>query len=66
LPDEAIGRLRQLPIAMQDGAARTLMRQLEEEPEPGDHEALEAAQAEFENGVTTHDQWRHEMGIDDR
>lgn len=34
LLDEAIERLRQLPATMQDSAARVLIRQLEEEPEP--------------------------------
>ena len=34
LLDEAIDRLRQLPEGMQDAAARALITQLEEEPEP--------------------------------
>lgn len=67
LLEEAISRLRQLPPAMQDSAARALMRQLEEEPEPGDHEALNEVRAEFERGeLTTLEQWRREMGLGDR
>ena len=40
LLDEAIHRLRQLPAPLQDSAARAVILQLEEEPEPGDREAV--------------------------
>ena len=40
LLEEAIHRLRQLPDTMQDSAARAVIQQLEEEPEPGDREAV--------------------------
>lgn len=67
LLDEAIQRLRQLPAAMQDSAARAVILQLEEEPEPGDREAVAAGRDDFENGdFVTLEQLRHEMGSSDR
>jgi hypothetical protein len=67
LLEEAIHRLRQLPAPMQDSAARAVLTQLEEEPEPGDREAIAAGRSDFENGdFTTLDQLRHEMGASDR
>jgi hypothetical protein len=47
LLEEAIDRLRLLPTPMQDSAARAVILQLEEEPEPGDREE---GQREFEGG----------------
>lgn len=35
---------------MQDSAARAVILQLEEEPEPGDIEAIEEGRREFERG----------------
>lgn len=67
LLEEAIHRLRQLPAAMQDSAARAVILQLEEEPEAGDREAIAAGRSEFERGeFTTLEQWRHEMGLGNR
>jgi predicted transcriptional regulator len=67
LLEEAIDRLRQLPKAMQDAAARALIMQLEEEPEPGDAEAIAEGRRDFERGdFVTLEQWRHEMGLTDR
>jgi hypothetical protein len=67
LLDEAIHRLRQLPEPMQDTAARAVIRQLEEEPEHGDPEAIAAGRIDFEHGeFVTLDQLRHEMGAADR
>jgi predicted transcriptional regulator len=67
LLDEAINRLRQLPETVQDVAARALMRQLEEQPESGDLEAIEAGWQEYQRGdFVTHEQLRHEMGLGDR
>jgi hypothetical protein len=64
---EAIDRLRQFPEAMQDAAARALIMQLEEEPEPGDAEAIAEGRRDFERGdFVTLEQWRHEMGLTDR
>jgi hypothetical protein len=51
---QAIQRLQQLPPAAQDSAARALMQQLEEEPEPGDREALEEGRREFGHGSNTY------------
>jgi hypothetical protein len=63
LLEEAIDRLRRLPTPMQDSAARAVILQLEEEPEPGDLEAIEEGRREFERGdFVTLDQLRHEMG----
>jgi len=63
LLEEAIDRLRQFPEAMQDAAARALIMQLEEEPEPGDREAMAAGWNEYQRGeYVTLDQLRHEMG----
>jgi hypothetical protein len=62
----AIERLSQLPPAAQDTAARALMQQLEEEPEPGDLEAIEEGRAAFNRGdFATLKEWRHEMGLGD-
>jgi hypothetical protein len=63
LLEEAIQRLRRLPDAMQDSAARTVILQLEEDPEPGDSEAVAVGREEFRRGeFVTLDQLRHEMG----
>jgi len=48
--EEVIDLLRQLPEPMQDSAARAVLSQLEEEPEPGDLEAIEEGRREFERG----------------
>jgi hypothetical protein len=67
LLEEAIVRLRELPDEMQEAAARTIIRTLEEDPEPGDREAIDEARRDFANGdYVTLDQWRHEMGTRDR
>ena len=67
LLEEAIDRLRALPETMQDGAARALIRQFEEEPEPGDRAAISAGRVDFQNGdFSTLKQLRHEMGLTDR
>jgi hypothetical protein len=67
LLEQAIGRLRQLPEEMQDSAARAVMSQLEEEPEPGDLEAIKQGREDFARGdYVTLDEWRHEMGLSDR
>ena len=60
LTEEAFHRLRQLPDAMQDSAARAVIHQLEEEPELGDREAIAEALNQFERGeFLTLEQWRH-------
>ena len=67
LLEETIDRLRQLPAPMQDSAARAVILQLEEEPEPGDLKAIAEGRREFERGdFVTLDQLRHEMGTRDR
>ena len=67
LLDEAIQRLRQLPDMMQDSAARAVILQLEEEPEPGDRDAIAEGREDFERGdFATLDRLRHEMGLVDR
>lgn len=67
LLEEAIHRLRQLPAAMQDSAARAVILQLEEEPEPGDREAIAAGRNDFKNGdFVTLEQLRHEVGSSNR
>lgn len=59
LLDEAIERLRQLPAPMQDSAARALIRQLEEEPEAGDREAVAEGRRELQrDDFVTLDQLR--------
>jgi hypothetical protein len=64
---EAIDRLRQLPDAMQDSAARALITQLEEEPGPEDRAAIAEGRLDFQRGdFVTLEQWRHEMGRTDR
>jgi hypothetical protein len=64
LLEDAIDRLRQLPTSMQDSAARVLIMQLEEEPEPGDLAAIAEGRLGYERGeFASLDQLRHEMGI---
>jgi hypothetical protein len=50
LLEEAIDLLRRLPAPMQDSAARAVILQLAEEPEPGDLEAIEQGRREFARG----------------
>lgn len=67
LLEDAIDRLRELPAEMQETAARTIIRTLEEDPEPEDREAIDEARRDFAKGdYVTFDQWRHEMGTGDR
>jgi hypothetical protein len=47
---EAIRRLRKLPAPVQDSAARAMLLQLEEEPEPGDREAIMEGWLEYQRG----------------
>jgi predicted transcriptional regulator len=66
LLEQAIQRIRQLPDNVQDSAARVLIAQLEEEPEPGELEAIKAGRDDFARGqYVTLDEWRDEMGISD-
>jgi predicted transcriptional regulator len=65
LLEDAIHRLRQLPETMQDSAARAVIQQLEEEPEPSDLEAIAAGRRDIDRGdFVTLEQWRHDMGLD--
>jgi hypothetical protein len=67
LLEDAIHRLRQLPETMQDSAARAVIQQLEEEPEPGDREAIAAGRRDIDRGdFVALEQWRHDMGLDRR
>jgi hypothetical protein len=67
LLEQAIKRLRQLPEQMQDSAARALMQQLEEEPEPGDVEAIAEGRAQIERGeFIALEQLEHDLGSDSR
>ena len=65
----AIERLRHLPDQMQDTAARTLIAQIseiEEEPEPGDLEAIKEGREAFDCGeFVTLDELRNELGLGD-
>lgn len=64
LLEQAIQRLRQLPADMQDNAARTLISQLEVEPEPGELKAIAEGRAAFNRGeFTTLEEWRNEVGL---
>jgi hypothetical protein len=64
LLEEAIQRLRQLPASVQDSAARVLITQLEEEPEPGELAALAEGRRAYERGeFVSLVQLRHDMGI---
>ena len=66
LLEEAIDRLRHLPASVQDSAARALIMQLEEEPEPEDRAAIAEGQIAYERGeFVSLDQWRHDMGLRD-
>jgi len=65
LLEQAIEQLRQLPEDMQDTAARALMLQLAEEPEPGDLEAIAEGRAQIKRGeFITLDQLEHELESD--
>ena len=64
LLEEAVDRLRQLPAPMQDSAARVLIMQLEEEPEPGDVATIAEGRLAYERGeFSSLDQFRHDMGV---
>jgi hypothetical protein len=64
LLEEAVSRLRQLPAPMQDSAARVMLMQLEEEPEPGDLAAITEGRRAYERGqFVSLDQLRRDMGI---
>jgi hypothetical protein len=66
LLEQAIARLRRLSPAEQDTAARVLISQLEEEPESGDHAAINEGREDFARGdFTTLKDWRHEVGLGD-
>jgi hypothetical protein len=66
LLQQAIERLRQLPSDAQDSAARVLISQIEEEPEPGDREAINEGRQDFASGdFVSLKEWRHEMGLGD-
>jgi predicted transcriptional regulator len=66
LLEQAVQRLRQLPDTVQDSAARVIIAQLEEEPEPGDLEAIRAGREDFAHGrYVTVEEWRNEMGLGD-
>ena len=65
LLEQAIEQLRQLPEEMQDTAARALMMQLQEDPEPSDLEAIAEGRAQIERGeFITLDQLEHELESD--
>jgi hypothetical protein len=64
LLEQAVKWLRQLPDDMQDTAARALMAQLAEEPEPGELDAIAEGRAAFARGeFSTLEEWRNEMGF---
>jgi len=64
LLEEAVDRLRQLPAPMQDSAARVLLMQLEEEPEPDDLATIAEGRLAYERGeFVSLDQFRHNMAI---
>jgi len=66
LLQQAIERLRRLPPDVQDTAALSLIRQLEEEPEQGDREAIKEGREAFDRGdFVSLKEWRHEMGLGD-
>ena len=65
LLEQAIKQLRQLPEEMQDSAARAVILLLEEEPEPGDFEAIAEGRAQIDRGeFVTLDQLERELGSD--
>ena len=66
LLEAAIERLRQLPENMQDSAARAMFIALEEDPEPGDREAIARGREAFDRGeFSTLDELKHDMGLGD-
>ena len=65
LLEQAIEHLRQLPEEMQDSAARAVMLQLQEDPEPGDLEAIAEGRAQIARGeFITLEQLEHDLGSD--
>jgi hypothetical protein len=67
LLEQAIEQLRQLPEQMQDSAARAVLLQLEEEPEPGELEVIAEGRAQIERGeFITLEQLEHDLGSDSR
>ena len=64
--EQAVERLRQLSPDAQDSAALAIIAQLEEDPEPGDLEAIEEGRQAFARGdFVSLKEWRHEMGLGD-
>jgi hypothetical protein len=58
----AIECLQQFPPDVQNKVARVLLSRLEEEPEPGDLEAIEEARKDFQRGkFVTLEEWRKEI-----
>jgi predicted transcriptional regulator len=67
LLEQTIERLRHLSENLQDSAARALISQLGEEPEPGDLEDIKKGREDFARGdFVTLEEWQHEMGLSDR
>jgi hypothetical protein len=67
LLDKVIEKVRELPEADQDMAAVELLSLLAEFPTAGERAAIAEGRAEFERGeFTTHEQWRHDMGLANR
>ena len=65
LLEHAIKMLRELPESMQDSAARAVIRQLEEEPEPGDLDAVAAGWDDYRAGrFVTLDELMRDLGSD--
>jgi hypothetical protein len=67
LLDKAFEKARELPEPDQDIAAAELLGVLADFPTPVERAAIAEGRAQYERGeYITHEQWRHEMGLDNR
>ncbi len=54
-----------MPENMQDSAARAILLQLQEDPEPSDLETIKKGREDFKAGrVVTMDEWMRQFGND--
>ena len=65
LLEKAFEKARKLPEPDQDIAAAELLGVLSDFPTPQERAAIAEGRAEFERGeFVTHEQWRHDMDLD--
>lgn len=67
LLEQTVEKLRKLPDAVQDLAARRLLQHVNEKPDQGDLDAITDGRRAFEHGdFIAVNQWRNEVDLGDR